>query len=61
MCTALAAPRSTKQDATIQLPDQKAELEKKRNKLEELRKAREVKKKETSFKEVKRLLTGIDK
>ena len=40
------------------MADRKAELEKKRKKLDELRKAREVTKKETSFKEVKRLHTG---
>ena len=61
MCTALAASQSTKQDAAIKLSDRKVELEKKRNKLEELRKAREVTKKKSSFKEVKLLHTMIDK
>ena len=36
------------------MADRKAELEKKRKKLDELRKAREVTKKETTFKEVRR-------
>lgn len=54
---ALAAARSTEEDAPVRLSDRKAELEKKRDMLVELRKAREVTKKQLPIKEVKCLQT----